>query len=44
LVDDHDRLGRLKAGALATGARYSIARAAISEYLVLRQAYRSRFA
>jgi GT2 family glycosyltransferase/glycosyltransferase involved in cell wall biosynthesis len=43
LVDDNDRLARLKAGALATGARYSILRAAISEYAVLRQAYRSRF-
>jgi hypothetical protein len=43
LVDDRDRLAELKAAALETGARYSILRAAISEYIVLRQAYQSRF-
>jgi GT2 family glycosyltransferase/glycosyltransferase involved in cell wall biosynthesis len=43
LVDDRDRLAELQAGARDTGARFSILRAAISEYAVLLNAYRSRF-
>jgi glycosyltransferase involved in cell wall biosynthesis len=43
LVDDRGRLAELQAGALATGCRYSILRAAISEYVVLQHAHRARF-
>ena len=43
LVEDRDLLRRLKAGASATAARYSIERAALSEYLAFDRAHRQRF-
>jgi glycosyltransferase involved in cell wall biosynthesis/GT2 family glycosyltransferase len=42
LVDDRQRLAALKAGARETASRYSILRAALSEYIVLRDAYQRR--
>jgi hypothetical protein len=42
LLDDRDRLAALRAAALHTASRYSILRAAISEYVVLREAWRAR--
>jgi GT2 family glycosyltransferase/glycosyltransferase involved in cell wall biosynthesis len=43
LVQDRDRLRRLQVSARATAARYSVARAAISEYLLFDRAHRARF-
>jgi GT2 family glycosyltransferase/glycosyltransferase involved in cell wall biosynthesis len=43
LATDGELLERLKAGGLRTAARHSIARAAISEYLVFERAHRERF-
>jgi glycosyltransferase involved in cell wall biosynthesis/GT2 family glycosyltransferase len=43
LVADPERLAALKAAGLQTASRYSILRAALSEYIVLRQAYQARF-
>jgi GT2 family glycosyltransferase/glycosyltransferase involved in cell wall biosynthesis len=43
LVDDRALLRRLKAGARGTAARYSLARAALSEYLAFERAHRARF-
>ena len=40
---DRELLRRLQAGARATAARYSIARAALSEYLAFERAHRARF-
>jgi glycosyltransferase involved in cell wall biosynthesis len=42
LVDDRQRLATLQAGARETASRYSILRAALSEYIVLRDAYQRR--
>jgi glycosyltransferase involved in cell wall biosynthesis len=42
LVRDPDRLARLRANAIATAARYSIIRAALSEYLAFDHAYNER--
>jgi GT2 family glycosyltransferase len=43
LATDGQLLARLKAGALRTAARHSIARAAISEYLLFERAHAERF-
>jgi GT2 family glycosyltransferase/glycosyltransferase involved in cell wall biosynthesis len=43
LAVDAGLLGRLKAGALRTAAHHSIARAALSEYLLFERAHRERF-
>jgi len=43
LVEDRELLRRLKAGARETAARYSIVRAALSEYLAFEHAHRRRF-
>ena len=43
LVRDRDRLGRLQANAIQTAQRYSIPRAALSEYLLFEREYRKRF-
>jgi len=43
LAEDREQLGRLQAGARATAAPYSIARAALSEYLMFERAHRARF-
>jgi|HubBroStandDraft_6_1064221.scaffolds.fasta_scaffold06201_3 GT2 family glycosyltransferase/glycosyltransferase involved in cell wall biosynthesis len=43
LAVDAELLGRLKAGALRTAAHHSIARAALSEYLLFERAHRERF-
>jgi GT2 family glycosyltransferase len=43
LASDRELLERLKAGALATAARYSATRAALSEYVLFERAYRERF-
>jgi GT2 family glycosyltransferase/glycosyltransferase involved in cell wall biosynthesis len=43
LARDRARLADLKAGALDTAARYSISRAALSEYLTFERAHRVRF-
>jgi GT2 family glycosyltransferase/glycosyltransferase involved in cell wall biosynthesis len=43
LSEDRERLERLRRGARDTASRYSIARAALSEYLTFEQAYRARF-
>jgi GT2 family glycosyltransferase/glycosyltransferase involved in cell wall biosynthesis len=43
LMADRELLRRLQAGARATAARYSIARAALSEYLAFERAHRARF-
>ena len=42
LAGDRDRLAAMKAAARATAARYSVMRAALSEYVVMRHAYRVR--
>jgi GT2 family glycosyltransferase len=43
LTDDSEQLGRLRASALQTAGRHSIARAALSEYLLFERAHRARF-
>ena len=43
LVGDRERLAQLKTAARETASRYSILRAALSEYIVLRHAFRARF-
>jgi GT2 family glycosyltransferase/glycosyltransferase involved in cell wall biosynthesis len=43
LAGDAELLARLKAGALRTAAHHSIARAALSEYLLFERAHRERF-
>jgi GT2 family glycosyltransferase/glycosyltransferase involved in cell wall biosynthesis len=43
LAADAELLSRLKAGALRTAARHSIARAALSEYLLFERAHAERF-
>ena len=43
LVEDREHLARLRAAAHITGRRYSILRSALSEYVLLRAAYKSRF-
>jgi glycosyltransferase involved in cell wall biosynthesis len=43
LATDRELLRRLKQGALATAERYSIERAALSEYLAFERAHRARF-
>jgi len=43
LVTDRELLRALKAGARASAARYSIVRAALSEYLAFERAHRRRF-
>ena len=43
LVEDRDRLERMRTAAQATGARYSIAAASLSEYLLFERAHRARF-
>ncbi len=43
LAADRELLSRLQAGARTTAARYSIARAALSEYLAFERAHRARF-
>jgi O-antigen biosynthesis protein len=43
LVSDRELLARLRTSALATAARYSTARAALSEYLIFERAHRMRF-
>jgi GT2 family glycosyltransferase/glycosyltransferase involved in cell wall biosynthesis len=43
LAQDAELLERLKSGALRTAARHSIARAALSEYLLFERAHRDRF-
>jgi GT2 family glycosyltransferase/glycosyltransferase involved in cell wall biosynthesis len=43
LAGEAGLLQRLQAGALRTAARYSVARAALSEYLVFERAHRERF-
>ena len=43
LVADRELLRRLQANARATAERYSIMRAALSEYLVFERAHRARF-
>jgi GT2 family glycosyltransferase/glycosyltransferase involved in cell wall biosynthesis len=43
LADDAGLLERLRAGALRTAARHSVARAALSEYLIFERAHRERF-
>ncbi|MFI5009034.1 MAG: glycosyltransferase [Solirubrobacterales bacterium] len=43
LVRDRELLERLKASARATAERYSVARAALSEYVLFERAYRVRF-
>jgi hypothetical protein len=43
LVSDRELLRTLQAGARATAARYSIVRAALSEYLAFERAHRARF-
>jgi GT2 family glycosyltransferase/glycosyltransferase involved in cell wall biosynthesis len=43
LAGDREQLGRLQAGARASADRYSIARAALSEYLLFQRAHRTRF-
>ena len=42
LVDDRQRLAQLKSAARETASRYSILRAALSEYIVLRDAHHGR--
>jgi glycosyltransferase involved in cell wall biosynthesis len=42
LVDDRERLAELKRAARETASRYSILRAALSEYVVLRHAYQAQ--
>ncbi len=44
LVDDRELLRRLQTNARATAERYSIERAALSEYLAFERAHRARFA
>jgi hypothetical protein len=41
LVGDRARVERLRTGALRTAARYSVARAALSEYLTFERAHRA---
>jgi GT2 family glycosyltransferase/glycosyltransferase involved in cell wall biosynthesis len=43
LSEDEERLERLRQAARETASRYSVERAALSEYLVFEQAYRARF-
>jgi glycosyltransferase involved in cell wall biosynthesis len=43
LVSDRELLSRLKHGARETSQRYSIERAALSEYLAFERAHRARF-
>jgi glycosyltransferase involved in cell wall biosynthesis len=43
LAQDRERLERLQTQARATAARYSIARAALSEYLLFERVHRARF-
>ena len=43
LVHDRDRLASLQEAARETAARYSVLRAAISEYVILRHTYDQRF-
>jgi glycosyltransferase involved in cell wall biosynthesis len=43
LVGDPDRVAALRAAARQTGSEYSVARAALSEYMVFREAYARRF-
>jgi hypothetical protein len=43
LVGDRARLRLLQAGAAATGSRYSVVRAALSEYVLFDREYRQRF-
>lgn len=43
LAGDRERLGQLQANALGTAARYSVERAALSEYLLFEREYRRRF-
>jgi glycosyltransferase involved in cell wall biosynthesis len=43
LATDAQLLGRLRAGALRTAAHHSIARAALSEYLIFARAHHERF-
>jgi GT2 family glycosyltransferase/glycosyltransferase involved in cell wall biosynthesis len=43
LAGDRELLERLRAGALRTAARHSIARAALSEYLLFERSHRARF-
>ena len=43
LIGDGELLARLKAGALASAARYSATRAALSEYVLFERAHRARF-
>jgi glycosyltransferase involved in cell wall biosynthesis len=42
LVGNRDRVAAMRAAARATGERYSVLAASISEYLVFEQAYRTR--
>jgi GT2 family glycosyltransferase/glycosyltransferase involved in cell wall biosynthesis len=42
LVFDRERLYRLQTGAVRTAARYSVVRAALSEYVAMSQAHRAR--
>jgi glycosyltransferase involved in cell wall biosynthesis len=43
LVGDHDRVAALRVAARATGSRYSVLAASISEYLLFDHQYRNRF-
>jgi glycosyltransferase involved in cell wall biosynthesis len=43
LIQDRDRLARLRDAARESAGRYSILRAALSEYVVLREGYTARF-
>ena len=43
LIDDRERLGGLQTGAVETAARYSVLRAALSEYVVFAREHARRF-